>query len=136
MKRFIANAATVGVALVAGAALADGVPQDARRGPAGIAAGQPLPNARTALIKQGWQPVRRHATDGYEYSGAELELTKRRIFEVDSCSSDSSRCILYYQRKGECLRMDTIGETLDVMTVTRWTHECPDAPPQRSAAGK
>jgi hypothetical protein len=136
MKRLIANAAMVGVALVAGAALADGVPHDAQRGPAGIAAGQPLRNARTALIKQGWQPVHRHATDDYEYSGAELELTKRRIFEVDSCSSDSSRCVLYYQRKGECLRMDTIGETVDVMTVTRWAHECPDAPPHQSAAGK
>ena len=136
MKWLIANAAMVGTALATGVALADGVPQDARRGPAGISAGQPLPNARTALMKQGWQPVRRHATDGYEYSGAELELTKRRIFEVDSCSSDSSRCVLYYQRKGECLRMDTIGETLDVMTVTRWTHECPDAPLHRSGAEK
>jgi len=132
MKRLIANTAMVGVALVAGAALADGVSQDARRGPAGIAAGQPLPNARIALIKQGWQPVRRHATDGYEYSGAELELTKRGIFEVDSCSADSSRCILYYRKKRECLRIDTIGERLGDMTVTRWANECPAAPPRPS----
>lgn len=129
MKGFIANAAVVGCALAAGAAFADGVPQDVRRGPAGIAAGQPLTHARAALIQRGWQPIRRHVTDGYEYSGAELELTKRKIFEVDSCSSDSSRCILYYRKKGECLRMDTIGEKLGDMTVTRWTNECPDAPP-------
>ena len=129
MKGFIANAAVVGCALAAGAAFADGVPQDIRRDPAGIAASQPLTHARAALIQRGWQPIRRHATDGYEYSGVELELTKRKIFEVDSCSSDSSRCILYYRKKGECLRMDTIGEKVGDMTVTRWTNECPDAPP-------
>ena len=130
MKGRIVNAVVAGCALATGVVLADGEPQDARRGPAGIAVGQPLPTARTALIKQGWQPIRRHATDGYEYSGAELELTKRRIFEVDSCSSDSSRCILYYQKKGECLRMDTIGEKLGDMIVTRWANECPEAPPR------
>lgn len=129
MKGFIANAAVVGCALAAGAAFADGVPQDIRRDPAGIAASQPLTRARAALIQRGWQPIRRHATDGYEYTGAELELTKRKIFEVDSCSSDSSRCILYYRKKGECLRMNTIGEKLGDMTVTRWTNECPDGPP-------
>ena len=130
MKGFIANVAMLGCVLAAGAAFADGVPHDTRNGPAGITAGQPLTHARATLIQQGWQPIRRHATDGYEYSGTELELTKRKIFEVDSCSSDSSRCILYYRKKGECLRMDTIGEKLADMTVTRWTNECPDAPPR------
>ena len=132
MKDFIATAAMVGCALVAGAAFADGPRQDIPRGPAGIAAGQPLAHARTALIQRGWQPIRRHAADGYEYSGAELELTKRGIFEVDSCSEDSSRCILYYRKKRVCLRIDTIGERLGDMTVTRWANECPAAPPRPS----
>lgn len=130
MKGFIATAAVVGCALAAGPTFADGVPQATRHGPAGITAGQPLTQARATLIQQGWQPIRRHATDSYDYSGAELELTKRKIFEVDSCSSDSSRCILYYRKNGGCLRMDTIGEKLGDMTVTRWTNECPDAPPK------
>ena len=121
--------------LVAGAALADGSPQDAQRGPAGIAVGEPLLSARAKLVKQGWKPTRRHISDGYEYSGAELRLTQRKIFEVDSCSMDSSRCVLFYSKKRACLRMDTIGEQLRDMEVTRWTDECPDAPPKKSSAG-
>jgi hypothetical protein len=118
--------------LVTGQALADGMPQDTQRGPAGISAGEPLLNARAKLLGHGWKPVRRHADDGYEYSGAELQLTRRKIFEVDSCSMDSSRCILFYAKKGACLRMDTIGEQLKNMEVTRWVDECPDAPPRPS----
>lgn len=80
------------------------------------------------------RPMRRHATDGYEYSGAELQLTGRKMFEVDSCSMDSSRCILYYSKKGKCLRIDSIGERLRDMTVTRWADECPGAPPEATLA--
>jgi hypothetical protein len=126
--------AVVCCCVFAGSAYADGLPGDARRGPAGITTGQSLLNARATLLKHGWKPVRRHADDGYEYSGAELELTARRIFEVDSCSADSARCVLFYEKKGECLRVDTIGEKLNWMTVTRWSSECPDAPPRRSGA--
>lgn len=35
-------------------------------------------------------------------------------------------------KKGKCLRMDSIGEQLRDMTVTRWADECPDAPPKAS----
>lgn len=31
-------------------------------------------------------------------------------------------------KKGTCLRVDTIGEQLNDMNVTRWTRECPEAP--------
>lgn len=118
--------------LSAGATLADGVPKASEKGPAGIAVDEPLLRARAKLIKQGWKPTRRHALDKYEYSGAELELVRRKFLEVDSCSSDSSRCVLFYSKDGVCLRMDTIGEKLADMVVTRWTDECPDAPPKRS----
>jgi hypothetical protein len=80
--------------------LADGSHNDAQRGPAGIAEGEALLSARAKLLKQGWRPMRRHATDGYEYIGAELQLTGRKMFEVDSCSMGSSRCVLYYAKKG------------------------------------
>jgi phage tail sheath gpL-like len=76
-----------------------------------------------------------HAVDGYEYSGAELQLTARKFFEVDSCSSDSSRCIFYYAKRSTCLRIDTIGERLNDMTVTRWAVECPTPKPSRPGAG-
>ncbi|WP_285354506.1 hypothetical protein [Pseudomonas sp. lyk4-R2A-10] len=97
-------------------------------GPAGIAIGERLMAARSKLIKQGWKPTRMHTSDGYEYSGIERELAAHNFLELDTCSFDSSRCILFYSKKGACLRVDTIGEQLKDMTVTRWTDECPDAP--------
>jgi hypothetical protein len=136
MKGSILAAATLLCCISAGAAFADGAPAtDDRRGPAGIAVRDSLVAARIKLVKQGWRPTRMHATDGYEYSGAELQLTANKFFEVDSCSSDSSRCILYYAKKGVCLRIDTIGEKLNDMTVTRWAVECPGAPQKPSRAG-
>ncbi|MCU0121719.1 hypothetical protein N8H74_25955 [Pseudomonas sp. B2M1-30] len=99
-----------------------------KHGPAGIAVDEPLVSARSKLIKQGWKPTRMHASDGYEYSGVERELAVHNFEELDTCSFDTSRCILFYSKKGACLRVDTIGEQLKDMTVTRWTDECPDAP--------
>ena len=117
------------------AAFADGLQAtNDRRGPAGIAVGEPLVAARAKLVKQGWKPTRMHTTDGYEYSGVERELAARKFFEVDVCSFDSSRCILFYS-KGTCLRVDTIGEQFNDMTVMRWANECPDAPPKPSKRG-
>jgi hypothetical protein len=98
------------------------------RGPAGIVVGERLAAAKSKLLKQGWRPTRMHTNDGYEYSGMEKELAAREFFELDTCSFDSSRCILYYAKKGICLRVDTIGEQFNDMTVTRWTRECPEAP--------
>ena len=97
-------------------------------GPAGIVIGERLVAAKAKLVKQGWKPTQMHTTDGYEYSGVEKELATRKYFELDTCSFDSSRCILYYSKKGACLRVDTIGEQFNDMTVTRWTRECPEAP--------
>jgi hypothetical protein len=102
---------------------------------AGIAVGEPLVAARAKLVRQGWKPTRMHTTDGYEYSGVERDLAARKFFEVDVCSFDSSRCILFYSKNGACLRVDTIGEQFNDMTVTRWADECPDAPPKPSNRG-
>ncbi|MDD1136731.1 hypothetical protein M5G22_04100 [Pseudomonas sp. TNT2022 ID233] len=99
-----------------------------KHGPAGIAVDESLVSARSKLIKGGWKPTRMHTSDGDEYSGVERELAARNFLEFDTCSFDSSRCILFYSKKGACLRVDTIGEQLKDMTVTRWTDECPDAP--------
>jgi hypothetical protein len=108
-------------------AFADGsqAPND-KRGPAGIVVGERLVAAKSKLIKQGWKPTPMHTTDGYEYSGVERELAARKFIELDTCSFDSSRCILYYSKQGTCLRVDTIGEQFKDMTVTRWTDECPE----------
>ncbi|MFJ7312106.1 hypothetical protein ACIQVE_04940 [Pseudomonas sp. NPDC098747] len=111
------------------AAFADGSQaSDDKRGPAGVVVGERLVAAKAKLVKQGWKPTRMHTTDGYEYSGVERQLAARKFFELDTCSFDSSRCILYYAKKGTCLRVDTIGEQFNEMTVTRWTRECPEAP--------
>ncbi|MCU0093719.1 hypothetical protein N8H72_27360 [Pseudomonas koreensis] len=108
-----------------------------KHGPADIAVDEPLVSARSRLIEQGWKPARMHTSDGYEYSGVERELAARNFLELDTCSFDSSRCILFYSKKGACLRVDTMGEQLKDMTVTRWTDECPDAPsePRSGNAG-
>jgi len=97
-----------------------------KHGPAGIVIGERLVAARAKLVKQGWKPTPMHATDGYVYSGVEKELAAHKFFELDTCSFDSSRCILYYAKKGTCLRIDTRGEQFNAMTVTRWTRECPE----------
>ncbi|PKA68802.1 hypothetical protein ATI02_1600 [Pseudomonas baetica] len=108
------------------AAFADAsqAPND-KRGPTGIVAGERLAAAKAKLVKQGWKPTRMHSSDGYEYSGVEKELATREFFELDTCSFDSSRCVLYYAKTGTCLRVDIIGEQFNDMRVTRWTRECP-----------
>ncbi|POA34668.1 hypothetical protein [Pseudomonas sp. GW456-12-1-14-TSB6] len=108
-----------------------------KHGPAGIAVDEPLVSARSKLIRQGWKPTRMHTSDGYEYSGVERELAARDFLELDTCSFDSSRCILFYSKKGACLRVDTMGEQLKEITVTRWANECPDASkePSKDDAG-
>lgn len=114
--------------LIAICCMGTSVAANDKNGPAGIAVGEPLESARSKLIKQGWKPTRMHTSDGYEYSGVERELAARNFLELDSCSFDSSRCILFYSKKDACLRVDTVGEQLKGMTVTLWTDECPDAP--------
>ena len=99
-----------------------------KNGSAGITVDERLVAARSKLIKQGWKPTRMHTSHGYEYSGVERELAARNFLELDSCSFDSSRCMLFYSKKDACLRIDAMGEQLKDMTVTRWTDECPDAP--------
>lgn len=89
--------------------------------------------ARMLLLKDGWTPIPIHINDHYEYDGVEKELVRRKFMEVDSCSNDSARCVLYYRKKDACLRLDTIGEHVREMKVVRWTDECPApvSPPKR-----
>jgi hypothetical protein len=86
--------------------------------------------ARARIITLGWKPIRMHSDDNYEYTGAEKHLAERKFLEVDSCSIDAgANCILYYSKAGKCLRLDTVGEQVAEMTVTRWTNECPRVKP-------
>lgn len=88
--------------------------------------GEPLRAARERILKSGWKPVRMHRNDNYQYSGAEVRLVAHKFFEVGSCSVDAgANCILYYSKPHRCLRVDTVGEQVNDMTVTRWTNECP-----------
>lgn len=93
-----------------------------------IKIGKPFLVVRSRILQGGWHPTRMHKNDDYEYFGAEKELTDRNFLEVDSCSMDAGAlCILYYGKGTRCLRVDTVGEQLDLMKVTRWTDECPVA---------
>lgn len=88
--------------------------------------GEPFLIARSRILRTGWHPIRMHNNDDYEYFGAEKELVDRKFLEVDSCSMDAGAlCILYYSKGTKCLRVDTVGEQLNEMKVTRWTDECP-----------
>ena len=81
---------------------------------------------RARIIRYGWKPVRMHSNDAYEYDGAEKRLAERGFLEVDSCSIDAAaNCTLYYRNATKCLRVDTVGEQVDDMKVTRWMKECP-----------
>lgn len=96
-----------------------------------IQEGAPFVKVRSQLIKAGWKPIRVHAAGPYEYSGTEKHLVERNFVEVDSCSTDrGSLCILYYAKDGKCLRLDTAGEQVDLMRVTRWDDSCPNEPPK------
>jgi len=90
-----------------------------------LKAGQNFTRARTALLKDGWKPISMPVGEHYEYDGIEAELIGRKFTEVDSCSNDSARCVLYYRKNVACLRLDTIGEHVRGMKVVRWTDECP-----------
>jgi hypothetical protein len=88
--------------------------------------GEPFLVARTRILRSGWHPTRMHSNEDYEYFGAEKELADRKFLEVDTCSMDAGAlCILYYSKGTKCLRVDTVGEQLNEMKVTRWTDECP-----------
>jgi hypothetical protein len=54
------------------------------------------------------------------------ELIKRKITEVESCSMDTSSCILFYKKDGKCLRLDTEGAAMKIMKVVAWSNECPE----------
>lgn len=97
-----------------------------------IKKGEPFVHARKALLRHKWKPVPRHLHDGYEYGGLDRLLKERGFKEMESCTVDTSQCIFYYRKAGACLRLDTIGEQVDEMTVVQWSSECPDQPAQPS----
>jgi hypothetical protein len=83
--------------------------------------------ARSRILKTGWHPTRMYKEDDYEFFDIEKELKDRNFLEFDSCSMDAGvLCILYYNQETRCLRVDTIGEQIKDMKVTRWTDECPE----------
>jgi hypothetical protein len=88
--------------------------------------GESFVATRARIIRHGWTPIRMHSNDTYEYDGAEKRLAERGFLEVDSCSTDAgAHCILYYLKADKCLRLDTVGEQVIDMKITRWTEECP-----------
>jgi len=88
--------------------------------------GESFLKARSRIISGGWTPARMHDDDGYEFSGTEKELEAKQILEIDTCSVDAGvLCIFYYRKREQCLRVDTVGEEVAKMTVSRWVKECP-----------
>lgn len=91
-----------------------------------IRLGESFLKARSRLFKQGWMPIHMHDKDSYVLSGSETLLAQRKIYEVDSCSMDLGvNCIFYYRKRQECMRIDTLGEEVKDMKISRWSRECP-----------
>lgn len=88
---------------------------------------QSFTQARARLVSAKWKPVKMHDPHD-EFEGVERQLVKRGFMEFDSCSIDSSRCILYYRKGKSCLRLDTLGEQVNDMTIVQWSSECPEQP--------
>lgn len=88
--------------------------------------GESFLTVRARILRHGWTPIQMHSNDTYEHDGVEKRLAERGFFEVDSCSTDAgANCILYYRKAANCLRLDTIGEQVANMKVSRWMKECP-----------
>jgi hypothetical protein len=135
MRAVIARIACACAALLVSLSAPDGAARDDKQSTAvmnlRLREGASFVHVRAHLIKSGWKPVRMHVGDGYDYEGTEKRLADRNVIEVDSCSTDrGSMCIFYYAKDGMCLRIDTMGEQVNAMRVTRWDDSCPNESPQ------
>lgn len=96
--------------------------------------GESFLEARAALLKDGWVPVRidKRWPDGTR----ENQFGDGRLFfdagfiEVQECEGTGpNACILNYQKDGMCLQLVTEGEYLpergSIPDVVRWTDDCP-----------
>lgn len=101
------------------------IPLIAYAAPVALHKDMPFAAARKLLLKEKWKPIHVHAHDDYEPMGVEHELAAAHINEFDSCSIDSSSCVMRYQRGTECLTLFTIGEKIRYMKVVQWSDECP-----------
>ncbi|KPC53849.1 hypothetical protein [Amantichitinum ursilacus] len=80
--------------------------------------------ARRAILRAGWQPIRSDDRD-HDY-GVVSALHHKGVKEITQCSEGESFCNFYYRKQNECLRLITIGEQLPALKVYDWTSECPD----------
>lgn len=96
--------------------------------------GESFLEARAALLKAGWRPVRidKRWADGTR----ENQFGDGRLFfdagfiEVQECTGTGTNpCILNYQKDGMCLQLVTEGEYLperdSIPDVLRWADDCP-----------
>lgn len=96
--------------------------------------GESFLDARAALLKAGWLPVRidKRMADGTR----ENQFGDGRLFfnagfiEVQECTGTGTNpCILNYQKDGMCLRLVTEGEYLpersSIPDVLFWSDDCP-----------
>jgi hypothetical protein len=97
--------------------------------------GESIVEARAALLKAGWVPVR--IDKRWDDGTRENQFGDARLFfdagfiEVQECEGTGpNACILNYQKDGRCLQVITVGEYYrawsDKPEVVRWTADCPD----------
>ena len=85
--------------------------------------GEPILEARSAILKNGWKPDLSHIHK--PHFGTDNVLIKHKIREVEACSVDNgSLCILNYKKQGKCLKVFTKGEQIHDMLVEDWNFGC------------
>jgi hypothetical protein len=97
--------------------------------------GTPISQVRAQLLKEGWVPVRidkKDKDDGVRTKDADdvQEMFKAGYVEIESCTgADHEDCIFNYQKNGQCLRIEAMGEYHPPQgepELFRWSMDCPD----------
>jgi hypothetical protein len=100
--------------------------------------GKPFSSVRAKLIDEGWSPVETNLTNAKglpeRSRGEAAKYLEAGFPEIERCTGGSRNyCFLNYSRRGNCLRVRTVGP-LDLPTADPKVHGAGDACPSKQQA--
>lgn len=100
--------------------------------------GKPFSTTRESLLAQGWEPVETNLTSSRgvpeRSRGEAARFLDAGFNEIERCTGGQKNyCFLNYKRRGQCLRVRTLG-ALDLPTHDPKIHGAGDACPSRQKA--
>ena len=100
--------------------------------------GQPFSSARAKLLDEGWAPVETNLTNSKGLAersrGEAAKYLEAGFPEIERCTGGSRNyCFLNYSRRGNCLRVRTVG-LLNLPTTDPKVHGAGDACPSKQRA--